>query len=110
MVVLGILASIAIPKFREYKHRYYLTVMTSDLENLAITQEAYWHDQDTYTNDLAALKFTASPNVTITVITADTTGWSGTATHSLDPSTCALFYGGAGPLPPAVTKNLIACN
>jgi type IV pilus assembly protein PilE len=110
MVIVGILAGIAIPKFRDYKHRYFVASMMSDLENLAITQEAFWHDQDTYSSDLATLKFVSSPNITILVISADTSGWSATATHVDDPSTCAIFYGAASPLPPATVRNVIDCN
>ena len=110
MVIIAILAGLAVPKYREWKHRYYKTTMITDLRNLAITQESYWHDQDTYASDLATLQFTSSPGVTITIVTSDAGGWSATATHANDASTCSIFYGTAPPLAPAVDRSVAECN
>lgn len=110
MVVIAILCGLAVPRYREWKHRYYKATMITDLRNLAITQEAYWHDQDTYSSSLSTLQFTPTPGVTITIVTSDVNGWSATATHTNDASVCSIFYGAAAPLPPAVDRNTAECN
>ena len=41
VVIIGILASIAIPKFANTKEKAYIASMKSDLRNLITAQEAY---------------------------------------------------------------------
>ena len=48
VVIIGILASIAIPKFGSTKERAYLAKMKSDLRNLATAQESYLSDNQVY--------------------------------------------------------------
>ena len=42
VVIIGILAAIAIPKFANTKEKAVVASMKSDLRNLASTQESYW--------------------------------------------------------------------
>ncbi len=42
--IIGILASIAIPKFANTKEKAYLTSMKSDLRNLVTAEEAYFKE------------------------------------------------------------------
>ena len=44
VVIIGILAAIAIPKFANTKDKAYLAQMKSDLRNLATTEETYASD------------------------------------------------------------------
>src|SRR5438552_7029972 len=48
VVIIGILAAIAIPKFATSKGQAYLSLMKGDLRNLATAQEAYAGDNGTY--------------------------------------------------------------
>ena len=48
VVIIGILAAIAIPKFAATKEKAYLASMKSDLRNLATAQEAYIADNTVY--------------------------------------------------------------
>ncbi|HEU5304539.1 MAG TPA: prepilin-type N-terminal cleavage/methylation domain-containing protein, partial [Gemmatimonadales bacterium] len=48
VVIIGILAAIAIPKFANTKQKAYVSSMRSDLRNLAGAQEAYWVENRTY--------------------------------------------------------------
>ncbi|MGH7644331.1 MAG: prepilin-type N-terminal cleavage/methylation domain-containing protein, partial [Gemmatimonadales bacterium] len=67
VVVIGVLASIAIPKFSTHKEKSYVAQMKSDLRNLATAEEAYFYDSTAYTANLAALGyFNPSQSVTIT--------------------------------------------
>src|SRR5438445_12425497 len=49
VVIIGILAAIAIPKFANTKEKAYLASMKSDLRNLVTAEEAYFADSIKYT-------------------------------------------------------------
>jgi type IV pilus assembly protein PilA len=85
VVIIGILAAIAIPKFSATRERAYRSTMQADLRNLASLQELYYSDHYTYSSDKAALGFTESTEVTVAIGTATTTEWAATATHTLLP-------------------------
>lgn len=111
VVIVGILASIAIPKFANTKEKAYLATMKSDLRNLATAEEAYMFDSLTYTTSLASMAgWQPSTGVTITISTATGGGWAATASHNVTPKKCYLFYGSAGPLGPATVEGKVACQ
>ena len=82
VVIIGILAAIAIPKFANTKSKAYITAMKSDLRNLVTAEEAYFSDFTTYTGTLTTTQFNPSAGVTYSVSSATGTGWSATATHT----------------------------
>src|SRR5437867_12029059 len=49
VVIIGILAAIAIPKFANTKEKAYLASMKSDLRNLITAEEAFFADSVKYT-------------------------------------------------------------
>lgn len=110
MVVVGILVGLAIPRYNEYKRRFYLTTMVTDLRNLATTEEAYWNLTGTYSTDLKQIQFTATPRVSISMVSADTLGWAAKASYDGDTAICAIYYGNAPVLSPASIKNVIGCT
>lgn len=111
VVILGILAAIAVPKFRNTKGKAYAATIKSDLKNLASIQEAYFYFNETYGSTLNQLNFGSTDGVTITILEADGRGWSATATHpSSWPLTCAIFYGDAAPPAPATKEGFIECE
>ena len=81
VVIIGILAAIAIPKFASTKEKAVVTTMRSDLRNLAGVQETYWVQNANYYSgvipDVANFKYQPSQGVTITVVSATSAGWSG---------------------------------
>ena len=101
VVIIGILAAIAIPKFSATREKAYFAAMKSDLKNLASQQEIYYSDGYEYSSSIDDLGFTESDGVTVTVAATGTgQGWAATATHvALDAALgCAVFYGdGATP-------------
>ena len=113
VVVIGILATIAIPKFSAMRTKSYIATVTSDLKNLASQQEIYLSARYTYTSVLTNLEYTMSPAVTITVNEATGTGWAATGTHSgLAGQQCGFFFGDAaasGAIP-ATTPGTVVCN
>ena len=110
VVIIGILASIAIPKFKVTKGKSYAAAMKSDLRNLAVAQEGYKYDNGIYANNLALLNQTQSNDVVLTISFGDATGWGATATHpQADPLVCAFFVGPT-PLPPATAEGQVMCQ
>ena len=63
VVIIGILAAIAIPKFANTKSKAYVTAMKSDLRNLVTAEEAFFSDSSHYTTVLGNLKFNVSSGV-----------------------------------------------
>lgn len=111
VVIIGILAAIAVPKFSQTKGKAYTAAMRSDLRNLATAEESYYYDQDTYTTNLPAVKFTPSPGVVLTIVQAGPAGWAAKATHPLASVTqCSIFVGNATPIPPATVEMSVACQ
>ena len=111
VVIIGILAAIAIPKFYQTKGKAYVSSIKSDLRNLTTAQEAYFYQFATYTNDTLALNFHTSSGVQLTIPTATATGWSASGTHAMAyPLTCALFFGQIPALAPATTEGVINCQ
>ena len=93
VVIIGILAAIAIPKFANTKEKAYLASMKSDLRNLATAEESYFADNQTYSTDKKAMNFSESVGVTVTVDDAKGTGWKATATHKATTKTCQVGFG-----------------
>ena len=93
VVIIGILAAIAIPKFANTKEKAYVASMKSDLRNMATSEEAYVADHQTYTTSLTAMNFTASASVTATVSDAKGTGWAANTKHPATAITCQVGFG-----------------
>lgn len=111
VVIIGVLAAIAIPKFQNTKGKAYAASLKSDLKNLSSQQESYFYSNETYTTVLGALSFQPSNGVIISIVEGDGRGWSASATHpAAFPLTCAVYYGQAAPLAPAVTEGVINCQ
>ena len=104
VVIIGILAAIAIPKFASTKEKAYVTAMRSDLRNMMTAQESYFSDYGTYSTTTGNLKgFSQTTGVYVAIDASKTSGagWYASATHSsLDAAkTCAIGVGtGAGSL------------
>ena len=112
VVIIGVLAAIAIPKFTTTKGKANMSAMKSDLHNIAIAQEAYMYDHSEYAADVTKLRFGFSPGVTLVgAITAGKSGWSAVVTHAqAAPRTCALFVGDAEAVAPATRDGSVACD
>src|SRR5947208_15763062 len=52
VVIIGLLAAIAIPKFANTKEKAYVAAMKSDLRNLMTAEEAYFADSMAYTDQV----------------------------------------------------------
>jgi type IV pilus assembly protein PilA len=112
VVIIGLLAAIAIPKFQNTKGKANAAALRSDLRNLMVAEEAIFYDSTKYSTDTAALRFRPSPGVVITINLPPGGGWVATATHPLSyPLQCVIFGGNVSPAPtPATQEGVPACQ
>lgn len=112
VVIIGILAAIAIPKFSSAREKAFLSSMKADIRNLATMQDVYHNSNFTYSSDAAALEFNTSEGVTVTITPGATgRGWSASAVHQgLPGESCAIFHGNAAALAPATVESQITCT
>lgn len=110
VVIIGILALIAIPKYQGMKERSYVAKMQSNLRDLAQAQEMYFVDTFTYTPNLADLPtFQLSEGLTLT-FTGMANGWSAMVNHINTTRRCALFVGSGIAMAPATKEGVITCD
>src|ERR1700681_2514903 len=82
VVIIGILAAIAIPKFANTKSKAYVTAMKSDLRNLVTAEEAFFSDSSKYSTSLTAVNFKQSTGVGVPTIATGAGFWTATVTHT----------------------------
>jgi type IV pilus assembly protein PilA len=116
VVIIGILAAIAIPKFANTKEKAYIASMKADLRNLVTAEEAYFADSVKYTTTTscanppaagAAAYCTTTGNTigTITVGTGTQAGWTVNVTNINTPKSCAIYVGAVTPSAPATASS-----
>ena len=118
IVIIGILAAIAIPKFSRTRERAHFKAMMSDLRTLQAQQEVYYTapaSNYTYAGTTGALgdTYLASEGVTVTISVAGHTGWGATAAHAALASNqiCAVYAGTVSSVPaPALTAGVVRCT
>ena len=95
VVIIGILAAIAIPKFANTKEKAYIASMKSDLRNLVTAEEAYFADSVKYTSVVGAggIQFSTTTGVTLAAPTVTADGWWATVSHSTTTKTCGIYVG-----------------
>ena len=98
IAIIGILAAIAIPQFSAYRERAFDSAAQSDLRNAATAQEAFFVDNQAYTQTTGSggLNLTTSDGVTVTVTAVATSPDSYTMTASHDSSTRVYTLTGPG--------------
>ena len=88
VVVVSILAAIAFPNYQEFTARAKRNEARAALLQLATNQERFYLNNNTFTQDMTALGFSATPvwttdsgYYTVQVTAADATNFSATATY-----------------------------
>lgn len=97
MVIVGILAAIAIPRFATVKEKAYIATMKADLRNFATHEEMYAADSGGayFSGDGSAEGFSPSQYVSVTATAAaNPNTWTATATHELSTHTCTISVQG----------------
>jgi type IV pilus assembly protein PilA len=129
VVIIGILAAIAIPRFAATKQNAYLATLKTDLRNLATAQEGYasnhggaYMPSQTVTNPAAGggtayNNYLPSPANTV-IITLNGAGWSATALSASIPAGgypggaatgCAIYVNITTAVAPATSEGVPAC-
>jgi type IV pilus assembly protein PilA len=112
VVIIGILAAIAIPKFANTKEKAVVAGMKSDLRNMVTAQEGFFSDNQTYATAFGAAQANApaSPacggtvafgptagNLMVLVAGCTAAGWAATITNpavtSASNDICGIFVG-----------------
>ena len=111
LVVIGLLVSIALPRFSKAREKAYQAQMQNDLRSLATAQEAYFDSYYTYTTSASSLNLNLAAGVSLS-ISATGQGWSATASHTAIPVECGMYYGSAtAPAGiPVPGEGVVACN
>jgi type IV pilus assembly protein PilA len=101
IVIIGILAAIAIPKFNNTKRRANRSAGIADLRNLATAQEGFYADSDRYgaIADTALMRFSLSRGntgliITLTGAPPGSSGWNAVLAVP-GASSCGIFVGAA---------------
>ncbi|HEX9691219.1 MAG TPA: prepilin-type N-terminal cleavage/methylation domain-containing protein [Gemmatimonadales bacterium] len=111
VVIIGILAAIAIPKFGATKERAYIAAMKSDLRNMATAQDGYLFDNQVYTTAFTTGVFRLSAGVSTYAVAATTGGWMATVAHEQTNVKCYIFGGSAYTANgPATREGTAACQ
>ena len=111
VVIIGILAAIAIPKYNAVREKGFISTLKADLRNLATQQALYYNDNYTYSTAPADLDFVSSEGVNLSIGEATNTGWSATAFHSgLAAESCSIYHGQAAPVAPATVISTVMCS
>ena len=122
VVIIGILAAIALPKFGETRERAYVSAMQSDLRNLQTEMEMCHTETQTadgtakaaytYTGCTAgAMQFTWSQGVVGAgqpVITDAGQGYTAQLTHGGTDTVCAVYVGDTA-IAPATAPGVVMC-
>jgi len=111
VVVIGILATVAIPKYAATKDKGKLASIRSDLRNIMTAQEAYWADHTTFatlTDLQASTNYTFSTG-NLAAISATASGYTATVSNSSITSAldeCSVTVGGVA----GTTDGQIVCS
>jgi len=110
VVIIGILAAIAIPKFANTKSKAYVTAMKSDLRNLVTAEEAFFSDSSKYTTSTTAIKFQKSAGTNMPQITTGTGFWTATNSHTqLAGATCGIGINTTNPVNSGAAEGEPSC-
>jgi prepilin-type N-terminal cleavage/methylation domain-containing protein len=91
VVIIGVLAAIAIPKFSNSKEKAIISAMKADVRNYAAAQESYYANFGTYadiTNNATYYRSSAGNTLTSTV--ADGTHWEVSVANVASLQSCVL--------------------
>lgn len=100
VVVIGILASIAIPKFGSVKQKAYRSQAIADLTSLRTAEETFFTDSNRYaTVAELSMKFSKTSGVGFPTVAPGLSSWSATLTHPQIPGmVCGIAVGTTNPI------------
>lgn len=112
ILIIGLLAVIALPRFVNTREKAYYSAMRSDLRNLATAEEDYFAETLTYTSNTNLLaSYRTSKRILVTVPEATDKGWRAMATHEMNTDLeCEIYYGTATGATIATNEGGVYCN
>lgn len=111
IVIVGILAAIAIPRFLANKDQSYIAAMKSDLRALVAAEDAFYSDSSYYLRSLPPSRFRSSPGVSAPSIVVGKDWWTATVTDSQLPgSLCGIGVNAKNPVVPSAGDSDPACK
>jgi prepilin-type N-terminal cleavage/methylation domain-containing protein len=113
VVIVGLLAAVAIPRFTGSREQSLIASMKSDLHNLAMFQEDFLLDSAVYYSGAIpgpSFGYQPSSGVNVTLQNVTAFGWAATTTHQATTRSCAFYMGPAGPVGPATSEGVPTCN
>jgi type IV pilus assembly protein PilA len=108
VVIIGILAAIAIPKFANTKEKAVVASMKSDLRNMVTANEGFFSDNNDYAGNIGPVQvnglagagvvaFSPTTGNALVLNYVDAAGWSATVTNpavtSASNDVCGIFVG-----------------
>lgn len=109
VAIIGLLATIVIPKFSSSRDKALVATMKADLRNLLTAEEIWKSDSGSYATVFPVTTWSPSAGVTAPQITLTPDGWAASVGHSTSTRTCAIFVGST-PLPPATKEGVPTCT
>jgi len=109
IVVIGILSAMSVVRAGTARSRAYRASMQEDLRTMAVAQESYYSEHQTYASSLSDLDMQLSSGVTAK-IKATSVGWTAQTKHPLaEGRKCALYVGDISPFSPASKAGVLEC-
>src|SRR6266571_4932716 len=108
VIIVGLLAAIAIPKFGASREKAYIASMKSDLRNFVNAEEAYFADSVKYTTAVSCVTPVPAGSVwfcttagntfgTVTTGAGTQAGWTVRITNANTATSCAIYTGSVAP-------------
>jgi prepilin-type N-terminal cleavage/methylation domain-containing protein len=112
ILIIGLLAVIALPRFVNTRDKAFYAAMRSDLRNLATAEEDYFVEALSYTSDTNQLdSYRTSKRILVSVPEATDKGWRAKATHEMNSDLeCEIYYGTATGATLATQGGAVYCN
>lgn len=107
LAIIGLLATVAVPRLLKTKERAQVAAMKSDLRNLVTIEESHQAQNLSYTIDPGS-DYHVSPGNNAPTIRLTSDGWTATMTSGFTDKQCAVFVGST-PVPPAIQEGTPAC-
>lgn len=116
VIIVGLLAAIAIPKFATSREKAHIASMKSDLKNFVNAEEAYFADSVKYTAAVScadpapagSVSFCASRGNTLGTVTTGAgtqAGWTVGITSANTTTRCSIYTGLMTPAAPATAAS-----
>ena len=111
VVIIGILAAIAIPKFSSVKQKGYKTQAIAELQSLKTAEETFFTDSNRYGAITELTSYSHTSSVGSPAVTPSTSYWSATLTHPQIPGmTCAIAVATPNSINAAAGEGEPRCN